>query len=391
MTIDDILKIVSLTQAEINALSDKDGLYKNSDTGNIEYNGSDVGGGGTPEAMEIINVSSTDVSTSVNQASPSVLNWDIETEKDSGFTHDNVTNNSRIEVGSDGTYKISANIRMESAEQRAQFVANILIDGVAQPQPYGSSYIRNNGNSSDFWTCIVNPPPLKLTAGQYVEVQIQIESQTTTAITGTFIGTGSSFSMINLQGTKGEKGDTGAGSNIVVKRNGATIGTVTDVINFITSLTITDSGSNETEVNLGDMLKSVYDTTGVNADAFDYANAIGLTQVTGNIITENITSDEDNYNPTNFSTSNVLRLNPTGQRDITGFDAPPVGVDRIITIVNTSSTNQIKFKNNSSSSLSSNRILMRDNGDKDLKKQDSCRFWYDHLSSRWRSFGAGAH
>ncbi len=391
MTVDDILKIVNLTQTEINALSDKDGLYKNSDTGGLEYNGSNVGGGGVPEAMEIINISSTDVSTSVNQASPSILNWDVEVEKDTVFTHDNITNNSRIEVGSDGTYKVSANIRIESSEQRAQFVTRILIDGVIQPQPYGSSYIRNNGNSSDFWTCIVNPPPLKLTAGQYVEVQIQIESQNSVAITGTFIGTSSSFSMVNLQGTKGEKGDTGAGSNIIVKRNGATIGTVTEVINFITSLTITDLGSNEIEVNLGDMLKSVYDTTGVNADAFDYANAIGLTQVTGSVITENITSNQNNYNPTNFSTSNVLRLNPTGQRDITGFESPPIGVDRIITVVNINSNNQIKFKNNSSSSTTSNRILMRDNGDKDLKKQDSCRFWYDHLSSRWRCFGTGAH
>lgn len=41
---DDIFKLLNLTQAEITALSDKDGLYINSTTGNIEYNGSGVGG-----------------------------------------------------------------------------------------------------------------------------------------------------------------------------------------------------------------------------------------------------------------------------------------------------------------------------------------------------------
>ena len=251
MTVDDILKIVSLTQAEINLLSDKDGLYKNSDTGEVQYNGSSIGGG-TPESIDIISLSSTDVSTTIIQASASVLGWDIENEKDSSFSHDNITNNSRIEVLSNGTYKISANIRVESASQRAQFATKILIDGVVQPQPYGSAYIRNSGNSSDFWTCVVNPPPLKLTAGQYIEIQIQTESQITTLVTGTFIGNQSSFSMINLQGTKGEKGDTGSGSSIIVQKEDVNIGTTTDTLNFegqgVNS--IIDEGSNKSTVNV---------------------------------------------------------------------------------------------------------------------------------------------
>lgn len=385
MTIDDIIKVVSLSQSEINSLSDKDGLYKNSDSGSLEYNGANVGGG-TPEAMEIINLSSTDVSTSVSQSVASVLSWDIETEKDSGFTHNNTINNSRIEIEEDGTYKVSANIRMESAEQRAQFVAKILIDGVAQPEPYGSSYIRNSGNSSDFWTCIVNPPPLKLTAGQYVEVQIQIESQTTTLITGTFIGTDSNFSVINLQGTKGEKGDAGSGSNIVVKRNGSTIGTVTDVINFITSLTITDSGSNETEVTLGDMLKGVYDPTGVNADAFDYSNQIGIMQIPSSQINEvSITTGSiDNYN---ISTYNVHFINPgNSDRPFSGMVAPPAGENRIVVIINSGTNGKIKFENNNSSSVAANRILLADNNNFDLQRGGSVQFIYKHSSSRWTTY-----
>jgi len=40
MDINDILKLVNLTQAEVNALTDKEGIYFNSDTGKLEYDGS---------------------------------------------------------------------------------------------------------------------------------------------------------------------------------------------------------------------------------------------------------------------------------------------------------------------------------------------------------------
>jgi len=249
--INDILKLLDLDQTEINALSDKEGLYNNTTTGNLEYNGSEIGGSGTVEPLPIISLSSTDVSSSIIQSTPTVLDWDVETEKDTGFTHSNITNNSRIEVDVDGTYEIEANIRIESAEQRAQFVVQILIDGVVQSQPYGSSYIRNSGNSSDFWTCVVNPPPLKLTTGQYIEIQAQIESQITTAISGTFIGTGSSFSMVNLQGTKGDTGATGAGSNIIIEKDDSTVGTTTDTLNFEGNVSATDEGAGKTTITVG--------------------------------------------------------------------------------------------------------------------------------------------
>lgn len=249
--INDILKLLDLDQTEINALSDKEGLYNNTTTGNLEYNGAEIGGSGTVEPLPIISLSSTDVSSSIIQSTPTVLDWDVETEKDTGFTHSNITNNSRIEVDVDGTYEIEANIRIESAEQRAQFVVQILIDGVVQSQPYGSSYIRNSGNSSDFWTCVVNPPPLKLTTGQYIEIQAQIESQITTAISGTFIGTGSSFSMVNLQGTKGDTGATGAGSNIIIEKDDSTVGTTTDTLNFEGNVSATDEGAGKTTITVG--------------------------------------------------------------------------------------------------------------------------------------------
>ena len=46
MEINDILKLLNLTQTEINALADSDGLYINSTTGKLNFNGSDMAGGG---------------------------------------------------------------------------------------------------------------------------------------------------------------------------------------------------------------------------------------------------------------------------------------------------------------------------------------------------------
>lgn len=366
----DVLKLVELTQTEIDNLSDQSGLYMNSTTNKLNVDGSEVsGGGGTPEPQSIISLSSTDVTTSIIQASASILSWDVETYKDTGFTHDNSTNNSRIEVDEDGTYEIEANIRMESSAQRAQFVAKILIDGVVQSQPYASGYIRNSGTSSDFWTCVVNPPPLKLTAGQYVEVQIQIESQATTALTATFIGTESSFSILNLQGTKGEKGDSGTGSNIIVKKNGVTIGTVTDAIDIIGGVPVVDEGGNVTSIEIG-----------------NYAHATGITQMPSAQINEVsiLSGSIDNYN---ISTYNVIFINPgNSDRPFSGMVAPPAGVNRIVTIINSGTNAKIKFENNNTSSIPANRILLADNNNFDLPRGGSVQYIYKHSSNRWITY-----
>ncbi len=202
------------------------------------------------EALPICVLTSTNNSLSASQSTPAVLVWNVETEKDTGFTHSNTTNNSRIEVDADGTYQIQANIRMFSSGQRVQFVGKYLIDGVIQSMPLGSSYIRNSGSSSDFWTCIINPPPVKLTAGQYIEVQIQVEAQSTTSLTGQFRGSDSTFSIVKLQGVRGETGATGAGANIIVQKDSTPIGTNTNTLNFEGNISFTNDGNGKATINV---------------------------------------------------------------------------------------------------------------------------------------------
>lgn len=119
---------------------------------------------------------------------------------------------------------------------------------------------------------------------------------------------------------------------------------------------------------------------------YEYENFKGVLQIMANIITPStIIADQDDYNPTGFSTANMMRLNLAGDRVITGFEAPPVGVDRIFYFQNISNS-KLKLKNNDSSSTAENRILNKDYGEKTFKKGEGGAYWYDHTSSRWRPY-----
>jgi len=128
-------------------------------------------------AQPIVSVTSTDTTSTYSQSAPLICSWDVERYKDTGFTHSTSTNNTRLTVDAAGTYQISGSIRVfEDSDQRSMTACRILINGVIQAQPYGSAYLRASGSSSDYWSCVINPPPLKLSANDYIEVKVQIES-----------------------------------------------------------------------------------------------------------------------------------------------------------------------------------------------------------------------
>ena len=137
----------------------------------------------------------------------------------------------------------------------------------------------------------------------------------------------------------------------------------------------------------GDMSAATYDPTGVGADVYDYANALGITQITDDIITApTLSGNVDNWNPTGFADANMIRVDvDANNREITGMIAPSAGVNRIVRINNLNSGSfDLKFKENDASSDAANRFLLRDNGDKAIKPNETAAFWYDHTSSRWR-------
>ncbi|MCP4187278.1 MAG: hypothetical protein GY763_06685, partial [Gammaproteobacteria bacterium] len=133
--------------------------------------------------------------------------------------------------------------------------------------------------------------------------------------------------------------------------------------------------------SVGDMLASIYDPSNLQLDVYNKANETGIEQITGSIITPpTLTATANNYNPTGFATANMIRQDVNANnRQITGFVAPALGVNRIIMInnINTAS-NDIRFVNNSGASIAENRLLLRDSGSRSLRPNQTAMFWYDH-------------
>ncbi len=333
----------------------------------------EVAASGTSEPLPIIALTSTDNSSTFTEASPLIISWDVESEKDTGFSHSNSTNNSRITVSDNSTYQFGGALRIfNNSDQRIQPLPKLRIDGVVQDIAVDSGYIRNSGSASDYWSLEFTFRPLKLTANQYVEIQIGLESSNPVTFDGTLIGDESNFWGVKLQGTKGEKGDTGTGSNIVVKKDGVTIGTLTDAINILGGVPVVDEGGNVTSIEIG-----------------NYAHATGITQMPDSQITRYTETggapvEIDNYD---LGTSNVHFINPDAHdRDFTGMVAPSAGVNRIVTIINSGTNKKLKFKDNDSASSASNRMLLADTSDFDLAKGASAQFIYNHDVNRWTTY-----
>jgi hypothetical protein len=333
----------------------------------------EVAASGAASALPIIVLTSTDDSQVFTRASPYTIEWDSEEEKDSEFTHSNTTNNSVIEINDTSTYLFAGNIRIfNGTDQRTQPTVKLIIDGTLQDWNLASGYIRNAGNASDFWTFDFSFQPVKLNSGQEIEVQISHEASNPSTWASTFIGSDSYFWGIKLQGATGDKGDTGTGSNIVVKKDGITIGTLTDTIDILGGVPVTDEGGNVTSIEIG-----------------NYAHATGITQMPSNQITYYTETgggsvDIDNYD---LGTSNVHFIDPDAHdRDFTGMVAPPAGVNRIVVIINSGTDKKLKFKNNDSASTAANRMLLADESDFDLNKGASVQYIYNHDVSRWTTY-----
>ncbi len=98
-----------------------------------------------------------------------------------------------------------------------------------------------------------------------------------------------------------------------------------------------------------------------------------------------ITSNQDNYTPTGWSTADIIILDISAAVNITGFGA--VTGYKTKTLVNTHIMDAIKIKNNDSNSIASNRVLCPDNKDYDLKKTASINIIYLDVLARWQIIG----
>lgn len=97
-----------------------------------------------------------------------------------------------------------------------------------------------------------------------------------------------------------------------------------------------------------------------------------------------ITSDQNDYNPTSLSTAACLRLNSDASRNVTGLQGGASG--RLLAIYNVGS-NAIVLKDESASSSAANRFAL--DSDLTLSGDTSCVLQYDGTSSRWRLIALG--
>lgn len=132
----------------------------------------------------------------------------------------------------------------------------------------------------------------------------------------------------------------------------------------------------------GDMTKAVYDPTNINASPFDYANFLGVNQIKGSSLTFNMDSDKNNVDWDGY---NIINLTTSSQdRVITGIKAPASGVNRIIYVMNNSSSFRIKLQGNSGSSTTNNRIVLRQNSNsRNLLQYQLCVIIYNHVLNKW--------
>lgn len=105
---------------------------------------------------------------------------------------------------------------------------------------------------------------------------------------------------------------------------------------------------------------------------------------TGVLAPSQITSDQNNYNPTNLSTAAVLRLSSDALRNITGLQGGASG--RTLFVHNVGSNN-IVLKDESASSTAANRFALT--ADLTLSADSVAILQYDSTSSRWRAVSGG--
>ncbi len=98
-----------------------------------------------------------------------------------------------------------------------------------------------------------------------------------------------------------------------------------------------------------------------------------------------ITTNQDDYTPTGWSTADIVRLDLNANRDITGFGAV-TGYKRK-TLFNITNNRRLRIKNNNAGSIAAIRVLCVDNKDYDLKKNGVVVIIYDDLAGAWRIEG----
>lgn len=310
------------------------------------------------------------VSVNVNAlATDNILPFDTNLFLDASFTHDTVTNNSRIFAVDAGTYQFSCGIRSIGnpvATPRYQGNIRLRKNGTTDVgERYTSTYARftqsvDHCELAGVWV-------VKLEAGDYVELLVDRDSSRTTAMDS--IPIDSMFQAINLAGGKGEKGETGPGGN---DPNAIHVNVASEI-----------SGITEKVALVGDDLIVIEDSESANVK-----KRVKLSSLVSNVTPiqedDTLSGTENDYATSDIETVNVLRFTLSGgDVIITGIVPPSPERTKAIIIFNVSNA-VLKFQHNDSGSAVINRFLCPDSSEFQLARNSGVSITYDVTSDKWR-------
>jgi hypothetical protein len=109
-------------------------------------------------------------------ATPTAIGWDNEVHEDSIYTHDTVTNNSRVTVGRTGRYAITANVSCDNTETNKIWRGScyLRVDGTTDKKQGIARAESPDGSGREFLSFNISTE-LDLTASQYIEVMVAQE------------------------------------------------------------------------------------------------------------------------------------------------------------------------------------------------------------------------
>lgn len=166
----------------------------------------------------------------------------------------------------------------------------------------------------------------------------------------------------------------------------------TDDARIVTPKKLNDRTSTETRTGITEIATQV--ETDAGTDDFRYLTPFKLRNtplvttgpvIQGGILTPpTLTSNEDDYSPTDIENNSIIRIDPgIANRDMSGIDSSAMASGQRLVLVNISMTFDIKLLNNNGSSLAANRFLLQT--DETIKPNNSVEIWYDSVDTRWRA------
>jgi len=292
-------------------------------------------------------------------------------ENDSNVLEHNNTFTERIEIKEDGLYLFGYKASHNEVAPTTDTFTRIRKNGT-------TTLLGSEGQETTVggfrFVKTVTDPELFL-AGDFVTFQVQGGGGTMDSL---------SFWGIKLQGTKGDKGNAGAGSSIIVQKDDVTIGTVTDELNFegTAVISVVDEGLNKTTVTINQAIQE-----GHSGTYFPIVNATDTTFVAAFLFTKMLGSTQEMLEINDMSTTdNRLTNTSTLKRRflVSGSISTMVGtVGEVfaIQIVKNGTLTAQQIIQAGSITIPSERMQTRVEAYFDLEENDFVELWISNFTS----------